>query len=84
MGMPPGSNAGPMPPRGMAPPMGNALRLNIPPNQGMMPPQPGTPNSGQPSPALTPRSESGDGDSSRGATPGPDGVFDSSGATTPD
>ena len=63
------------PPPGMAT---GSLRLSIPPQQQVMPPQPRTPGSTgsqQPSPALTPRSGMGDDDmdsnSSRGPTPAP-------------
>ena len=68
------------PPPGMAT---GSLRLSIPPQQQVMPPQPRTPgstSSQQPSPALTPRSDMGDMDrdsnSSRGPTPGPGDSFD--------
>ena len=79
------------PPPGMNAAMTPPLRLSIPPQPPLS--QPRTPTSAtgsqQASPALTPRSESGDNDfmdssSSRGQTPAPgDGSFDHSGPTTP-
>eukprot|EP00094_Tigriopus_californicus_P002575 TCALIF_02488-PA protein Name:"Similar to trr Histone-lysine N-methyltransferase trr (Drosophila melanogaster)" AED:0.08 eAED:0.09 QI:0/-1/0/1/-1/1/1/0/1211 len=85
---PPGMVGGPMQPRMPPPGMTNNLRLHIPPQGSMMPGAPGTPTSSQPSPSLTPRSESGEGDfmdinSSRGHTPCPGDPFENSGASTP-
>merc|ERR1712223_2258059 len=62
----------------MTPPMRNTLRLSIPPQQQLMPGSqqrapgpPGAFGSQQQSPSLTPRSEDGDSNSSRGTTPAP-------------
>ena len=62
----------------MTPPVRNTLRLSIPPQQQLMPGSqqrtpgpPGAFGSQQPSPSLTPRSDDGDSNSSRGTTPGP-------------